>query len=260
MRTLEKVIGSSIEVILSSDKYQNKPYPADLHGLCYNHAGADFPHEDFRAPVFHPFLDKWKASHAYGVNATLMIQSTSELFTSRILHYLGQQDFIYLGSGKFKVKKVNLVKSVELPITIDGANLIPTEFILSFVNPTTFRQKNEKTGKHETVALPEVSRILKSLSKTTYQLQGIYISLEELETIIDKINILATQVFPVQAKVKKTYNTEKWFIGDVHLYCGHLTERERKVVGLLFQWGKMTGIGYNKGAGFGRVKMKRRLA
>lgn len=252
------VIGATIYVELQSHHYVPKPYPADLHGLCYKQAGKDFPHIEGQVPVFHPTIISWTKKDE-GIRAVISIQSVNEIFTTRVIHYFNQNKNIRLGKGYFDVLSVELVETKELPTDAKEVSPLPDIFQIKFITPTSFRRmiwdSENNRQKGISIAFPDMKMFVRSISKAIYQLEGIKTDIKQLNRIAAGINPISIEAHPMLVQFNAKQGKRNAFIGEVKLYTGELDLEDRKLLSLLCQWGEQIGVGHMKGAGFGKINI-----
>mgnify|MGYP001164604940 CR=1 FL=1 len=252
------VIGATIHVELQSHHYVPKPFPRDLHGLCYKQAGKDFPHVDNQSPVFHPYIVSWKRWDE-GIRAVIAIQSIDEAFTSRAIHYFNKNKKIRLGKELFNVLSVDLKDTKALPTSIEEVKPVPSTFRIEFHTPTSFRkiiwdeEKNKKRGM--SIAYPDMKMFVRSISKAIHQVEGIKTDIQQLNRIATELVPVSIEAHPMLVQFQPTQETKNAFVGEVKLFTGSMSLEDRKLLSLLVQWGEQMGVGHMKGAGFGKIKV-----
>lgn len=251
---IKNIVASIIEVELSSDKYVRKPYPAALHGLCYYLAGEDYPHKKFMPPFFHPFIMNWK-SGKWGTKVILQITSMDIELTERMLNSLQSLRDIRLGHGNLLIERFNLIKQEDIPLDPEQAVPVPNEFKIEFVTPTRFR--TFKIDRYLSKAYPDLRLFIRSAARQLHLLYGVEIGLEEQEKLIQGIEIIHVVGYPVQVKIDAKAPYDDSFIGEMHLVCTKLSEKDKRLFGLLLKTAKYFGIGHKKGYGNGHIKIKR---
>lgn len=252
---LKTITATTIQIQLKSDKYIEKPYPKSLHGLCYHLAGENYPHNDHLPPMFHPFINNWKASKQWGTKATIRISNVDEKLTRNMLQTLAKVKKIRLGSMDLTIDDVTLVKQETIPLDVNATSPVPDEFKLKFDTPTKFRSRSNCT--YATKAYPDIQLFIRSVARNLHLLFGVKMNLEEQDNLIANIDLMNAIGYPIHSKIERNVSSDNSFIGELHLNCQRLTLEQKKMFGLLLKTAKYTGVGHKKGYGFGHIQIKR---
>lgn len=254
---VKHIDASIIQIELQSDKYVQKLFPKYLHGLCYHLAGENYPHEKYLPPMFHPVIAKWRGNGAGGTQATIKIHSLSQELTSNIMQSLEEAHVLRLGHEELGIKRYSIEKQENIPLDVCNAKPVPDEFKINFNTPTKFRTRNSEH--YETKAYPELKLLIRSLARHLHILYAVQISLEEQKELINNISLINAIVYPVQAKIDKNYPFDNSFIGELHISCRNLNEKQKKLFGMMLRTAKYSGVGHKKGYGFGHIEITRPL-
>lgn len=248
------MLASKIQITIKSEGYHHKPYPRQLHGLCYGLAGEDFVRE--KIPVFHPIIKDWKAN-SYGTNGVLIISNVSDHFSACVLKGLSETETLRLGSVTYEITSYEIIQTKILPVKTYDAKPVPDEIWITFNTPTVFRSSNRTLGDHQTFAYPDLKQFLLSISNQLLWLKNKtqpYAPFKEIERILSKVHIVDITNHPVAAKLEHKDNRPlSTFIGNMHLLCHDLDEDDKKILGYLLTWGKWLGVGWKSGYGFGNL-------
>ena len=224
---MKSINASIIQIELRSDKYVPKPYPRYLHGLCYYLAGNDYPHEKYRPPMFHPSVVKWRGNKEWGTHATILISSIDKKLTSNILQSLEEANVLRLGHCEMQIKTFSIQKQETIPLDAKVTVPVPDEFKISFNTPTRFRTR--ETEHYITKAYPDLKLLIRSLARNLHILYDIKISLKEQEELSNSILLINVIGYPMQAKIDRKSVFEDSFIGEIHMSCRKLSQKQKKL-------------------------------
>ncbi len=255
---MKHINASIIQIELQSDKYVQKPYPKYLHGLCYHLAGESYPHEKFSPPMFHPTIVKWRGHRAWGTQATIKIYSLSQELTLNIMQSLVKAYTLRLGNEELQIKSYSIEKQEQIPLEVSVSKPVPSEFKINFNTPTKFRTRN--TENYVTKAYPDLKLLIRSLARNLHILHDVKISLAEQEELINNISLINAIGHPVQVKIDRSSSFDQSFIGELHISCRKLNEKQKKLFGMMLRTAKYSGVGHKKGYGFGHIQIKRPFA
>lgn len=250
------ICASIINIELRSDKYVQKPYPKFLHGLCYHLAGKSYSHHKYKPPKFHPFISNWNANK-WGTKANIKIANIDEKLKLNILDSLERSSLLRLGYSQLTITRFAIERQENISLDLSKSIPVPNEFKINFITPTKFRTRSVQY--YGTTAYPDVSLLIRSISRNLHILYGVKLTLEKQEELAKNILLINAIGYPVRSKIGRTSEYEDGFVGELHLSCVNLDEEQKRIFGMLLRTAMYTGIGHKKGYGYGHIKINRPL-
>src|SRR5699024_10513856 len=243
---------STIVIEGITNRRRGRPFPKSLHGMCYELAGREYEHIHNKPPAFQPSIRKWEAVKG-GTNIEIEIRITEDEFYNHAMERLMKSNYLIVGSTEFEIIKFEGKKDVVLNFD-EKVPSVPEVFKLNFATPTFFRKRKESEGGgyyYVTIPEPNMKNVLHSISKYLQRRTGFKTSFELIDSIANKIHVIHKEAKRTNVIATQTYSKEKAFLGHMVLDTTALDEEEADMFGKLIKIGSYSGVGHQKGFGFG---------
>lgn len=243
---------------IHSDNCVPYPYFEYLHGLCYELAGDDYPHEENKPPAFHPFIVEWEANYHHGTFAVIEISSLNEHLTNQMIRNIRNTKTLHLGNEDYKIVYFSIKKQENIPIVLNHyQHKIANEFKLSFVTPTRFLSREQTNENYDSIAFPDLTYFIRSIAIYLHKLFNVRITLKSQDELINDLKITQVLANPIKIKVYSDEDEIDGFIGYVQLSTKDLSEKSKNLLSFLLKIAKYSGVGHKRGYGMGHIQVLR---
>lgn len=246
------VLASKINLELTTNRKGLRIYPINLHSICYNMAGPEYPHPMNIPPVFQPVVTRFEETNNC-TNVKLEISSIDEKFSALFMNNVKNKRVVYCGHIPLSVKKIWLDRHELLPTSPEAIReILPNVFEIHFITPTVF----QKEGRIFYV-MPSLLSMMMSVGRNLGILFGIKLPRDIIRSINKKIGITSANIRTETVLTGIADDQEiPAFTGNIELSLHHLNDEEKRTLTFLLKWAEWMGVGKRRGYGLGAIRVK----